>query len=54
VVDDGVGVPDSLRTGVGMASMHERASELGGKCRVEARPGGGTRVYTELPLSQTR
>jgi signal transduction histidine kinase len=30
--------------------MHERAAELGGECRVEPRPGGGTRVVARLPL----
>lgn len=51
VDDDGVGVPDSIRSGVGLASMRERAEELGGALRIERRPEGGTRVIARLPLS---
>jgi signal transduction histidine kinase len=50
VVDDGRGWPDSVRFGVGMASMRERAEELGGRLVVGAVPGGGTRVRASLPL----
>lgn len=49
VDDDGVGLLDELRGGVGLASMRERAEELGGACRVERRPEGGTRVIARLP-----
>jgi signal transduction histidine kinase len=50
VDDDGRGLPDTLRPGVGLASMRERAAELGGTCRVVRRPEGGTRVMVTLPL----
>jgi signal transduction histidine kinase len=50
VVDDGVGVGDGWRPGVGLASLRERAEELGGSCAVGAGPGGGTRVLARLPL----
>ena len=50
VEDDGRGMPSVPRAGVGLTSMRERAAELGGECRVEARPGGGTRVVARLPL----
>jgi two-component system, NarL family, sensor kinase len=33
-----------------MASMRERADELGGSLVVEALPGGGTAVRARLPL----
>ncbi len=52
VDDDGVGVPDTVRAGVGLASMRERAEELGGALRIERRPQGGTRVIARLPLSE--
>lgn len=52
VEDDGVGVPASHRPGVGLASMRERAAELGGSCRVEPRAGGGTVVRAELPVAR--
>jgi signal transduction histidine kinase len=49
--DDGQGLPSGYRAGVGLASMRERAEELGGICEIE--PGGapGTRVRARLPLA---
>jgi signal transduction histidine kinase len=57
VRDDGRGIPDpqensSVGAGVGLTSMHERASELGGSLLVKALPGGGTRVSARLPLAK--
>ena len=52
VHDNGCGVPPSPRKGIGLASMRERAAELGGTCTVSARPGGGTRVHATLPVAQ--
>src|SRR5262249_45790598 len=50
IADDGVGLPDRRRLGVGITSMRERAEELGGTCSVETAPGGGTLVRARLPL----
>ena len=50
VTDDGAGIPDGRNAGVGLSSMRERASELGGSCIVQAVPEGGTRVLVLLPL----
>jgi signal transduction histidine kinase len=50
IVDDGVGIPAECSAGVGLSSMRERASELGGSCVVERAPEGGTRVLVRLPL----
>lgn len=51
VVDDGVGLPPvPPNGGVGLSSMRERATELGGECLVEAERDGGTRVFATLPL----
>jgi signal transduction histidine kinase len=50
IVDDGVGIPKERSAGVGLSSMHERASELGGSCIVEPLPKGGTQVLVRLPL----
>ena len=53
ITDDGVGLQASMRTGVGLLSMRERAAELGGVCRIEPGPDGGTRVAAQLPLAVT-
>jgi signal transduction histidine kinase len=50
ITDDGVGLPDERRAGVGLLSLRERAEELGGTCVIEAPPEGGTRVMARLPL----
>src|SRR5215207_968249 len=50
IFDDGVGIPAERSAGVGLSSMRERASELGGSCIVERAPKGGTRVLVRLPL----
>jgi len=52
VSDNGCGLPAQRGEGVGMASMRERASELGGTCTVERRPEGGTEVRAVLPVQQ--
>jgi two-component system NarL family sensor kinase len=49
VQDDGLAGPNGWSAGVGMASMAERAAEVGGRC--EARPGPeGGNVEAVLPL----
>jgi signal transduction histidine kinase len=50
IVDDGVGIPEERSAGVGLSSMLERASELGGSCIVKSVPMGGTQVLVHLPL----
>jgi signal transduction histidine kinase len=40
--------------GVGLRSMRERAEMLGGKLRVDSRPGGGTKVEVMVPLDGRR
>jgi signal transduction histidine kinase len=55
ISDDGRGLAIDQRAGVGITSMRERALELGGTFKIEAREGGGTRVIARLPLEkQTR
>jgi len=49
ITDDGVGLPESYRAGVGLLSLRERAEELGGTCEILP-AGGGTRVQACLPL----
>ena len=51
VRDDGIGVvAETNPSGVGLASMTERATELGGWCTTENSPTGGTRVKAWLPI----
>ena len=52
ICDDGVGIAAEQHTGVGLRSMDERATELGGTCTVEPRASGGTRVLARLPLAK--
>jgi len=52
VVDDGTGLTLPPRPGVGLVSMSERATELGGTCTVTKGDGGGTVVRATLPLPQ--
>src|SRR4051794_17143248 len=53
VSDDGVGFdpdgPEVRGQRLGLTSMHERATELGGTLRVVSEPGTGTTVRLELP-----
>jgi signal transduction histidine kinase len=49
VEDDGRGLDGRRGVGVGLASMRERAEELGGTCAIATRPAGGTRVWARLP-----
>ena len=53
VWDDGVGFdPDGAYPGhLGLQTMHERASELGGQLDIVSRPGGGTRVSATIPTT---
>ena len=49
--DDGIGVAAHTNSsGVGFASMTERAAELGGWCTNEHSPAAGTRVKAWLPI----
>jgi signal transduction histidine kinase len=50
VIDDGIGLPEDRRAGVGLSSMVERAEELGGTLSVGPPSTGGTRVVARLPL----
>jgi two-component system NarL family sensor kinase len=50
ITDDGEGLPDAFRAGVGISSMRERAAELGGRCTVEPASPRGTQVRATIPL----
>jgi two-component system NarL family sensor kinase len=50
VRDDGRGMGEGGRRGIGLTSMRERAEELGGRLKVDAAPEGGVRIAARLPL----
>ncbi len=50
VEDNGRGLPQSYRAGVGLSSMRERAAELGGSGTIASRPEGGSRLSAWFPL----
>jgi len=50
VRDDGLGISEDRRAGVGLSSMRERAEELCGMLTVGPVSTGGTRVLARLPL----
>lgn len=50
VRDDGHGLPELPRAGIGLTSMRERAEELGGSFEVARAAEGGLRVTARLPL----
>jgi signal transduction histidine kinase len=49
--DDGRGIPEACRAGVGLRAIHERTAELGGSCVIDSAPGRGTRLTVRLPLT---
>ena len=52
VNDDGKGMEDTNRAGVGLASMRERAEELGGTFAINRASPCGTQIMARLPLSE--
>ena len=52
ITDDGTGITPHHPAGVGLASMRERAVELGGTCEILPPPTGGTLVLAHLPLPE--
>jgi signal transduction histidine kinase len=51
VSDNGVGFrPDRDASGVGLLSMRDRISSLGGELEIRSEPGSGTRVHATVPL----
>ena len=52
VIDDGVGLRDDVRPGIGMHSIAERAAEVGGTARYD-RAAPGTHLRVCLPLEPT-
>jgi signal transduction histidine kinase len=54
VVDNGRGFDlASQSSGRGLSNLRTRLEKLGGRCRIESSPGGGTTVSLQLPLDST-
>ncbi len=51
ISDDGRGLPAETRAGVGLRSMRERVSELGGTLAVDSSDGAGTTIRITFPLT---
>jgi two-component system NarL family sensor kinase len=54
IEDDGRGRDPDRPAGIGIASMRERAEELGGTWSIDRLPSGGTRVSARLPFRPPR
>jgi len=52
ICDDGVGLPEGWRAGVGIASMRERVTELDGDLVIEPSLPHGTRINAHLPARE--
>jgi signal transduction histidine kinase len=56
VRDNGMGIASGPRTGtgtgIGLVSMRERATALGGQLRIAGEPGAGTTIEVTLPLGR--
>ncbi len=52
VADDGRGISEDARSGVGTRSMRERAEELGGSLTISSPTSGGTLVEAVLPHAE--
>lgn len=52
VRDDGIGISSPPKSGVGLSSMRERATELGGSCQVAPAADAGTEVAAWLPMAE--
>lgn len=52
VCDDGTGFGPERTAGVGLQSMHDRATEIGGTLVVDSASGAGTTVRARLPLQR--
>jgi signal transduction histidine kinase len=50
IQDEGKGLSETYRAGVGLRSMRERAEEIGGTCVIESNARQGTCVSVKVPL----
>lgn len=53
ITDDGIGIDPESKPGVGVASMRDRAEELGGELTITDRGESGTLVRAHLPMGDS-
>ncbi len=51
IQDDGRGFDVQNTKGLGLLGIQERVTRLGGACKIRSRPGNGTELFIELPLT---
>jgi len=51
IADDGVGLPATIKAGVGLAGMRSRLSELGGRLSIRSQ-SSGTTVIASIPAQR--
>jgi signal transduction histidine kinase len=54
VSDNGVGMPEGWRSGVGITAMRERVAELGGDLLIESGSPEGARITAHLPAGEVK
>lgn len=55
IADNGRGFdPSGSFQGHGLSNLRERMEQLGGRCKLDSTPGGGTTVLLEVPLSAAK
>jgi signal transduction histidine kinase len=52
IQDDGRGISEAHRAGVGLRSMRERAEEIGGSCLIDGGTIRGTLILARLPIGE--
>jgi two-component sensor histidine kinase len=52
IADDGRGFDVRAADGNGLSNMRRRLALLGGKCALRSRPGSGTEIVVEIPLTR--
>jgi len=50
IEDNGIGIAETNRSGMGLLGMRERVQSFGGAIKVERRAEGGTRILVSLPI----
>ncbi len=52
ISDDGIGMPDVINSGVGLAGMRSRLAELGGRLTIRSHVPAGTTVIASVPVNR--